>query len=490
MRVLLLKQKSEDGRCRVWKLDSRSPIQTFGTSRKSNVVSIDPEVQSFESAFEHRADGWHYITFDVKNPHSDLKLDSTTIIHLPRSTMSFEFIEKDEHLNQSFLKLQTTGAQTRQLYLVSKDERILETCVVKQGAPFHFSIHGKPYKFNLSCSPNQWSEEQHEGFLIKSKLISVDPLDHLNRIPKNEVLDPQSRRVLLVTLGISLLFVSLSFLAPKKDSLNSELNLPQTAANIVVKVDKHKATPPAEKKPETPAVPSAKSSHAPAQPQQQKEAGGSPPPSGSKVAALVKGAVGARISQLIGKVSATEARTANVIVAQSGVKAGEGESGRALAAVGKVESSGRNWTGETAGKGTGVSTAGIGGGKGTGGLGGALGKGKTGSGGVGLIEEESEITGGLDREVIAQYIKTQLGQILYCYERQLSASPDLYGKVAVKFTIAGNGQVEAQRINDTTLKNSSVEGCILSKIAKWKFPEPKGGTKVLVTYPFLFKSTN
>ena len=90
---------------------------------------------------------------------------------------------------------------------------------------------------------------------------------------------------------------------------------------------------------------------------------------------------------------------------------------------------------ESAGSGTGVSTAGVGGGKGTKGLGSGLGQGKTGSGGVGLIEEESEVIGGLDREIIAQYIKTQLGQILYCYERQLSAHPEMEGKVSVKFVI-------------------------------------------------------
>ena len=128
-----------------------------------------------------------------------------------------------------------------------------------------------------------------------------------------------------------------------------------------------------------------------------------------------------------------------------------------MAAVGKVESSGRNWNGESVGKSNGVGTVGSGGGNGVKGLGGSLGQGKTGSGGVGLIEEESEIVGGLDREVIAQYIRTQLGQILYCYERQLSASPDLFGKIAVRFTIAGTGQVETQSINDTTLKSSSVE---------------------------------
>ena len=121
---------------------------------------------------------------------------------------------------------------------------------------------------------------------------------------------------------------------------------------------------------------------------------------------------------------------------------------------------------------------------------GGLAAGGTGSGGVGLIEEEGEITGGLDREIIAQYIKSKLGQILYCYERQLSAKPDLFGKVAVKFTIGPSGQVEQQLIGDTTLKNATVEGCILNRVAAWKFPAPQGGTRVLVTYPFLFKSTN
>lgn len=488
MRVLVLKQKAADGRIRVWKLDSRSLIQTFGTSRKANLVSIDQEVSSYEAAFEYRTDGWHFISFDIKNSRPDQKLEHSTILHFPKSTMSFEFIEKDEHLNRSFSQIQTSGSISRQLYLVIKDDRVFESQVTEVGQPFYFFIHGKKHKFNIAATPS-WVETTQDGFTIKSKIITVEPLISIHKMPKNEMLDAESRRVLIVTLGITLLFVSLSFLAPKKDSLTTEINMPKTAAHVVVKMDKTKPAPPVEKK--TEAVPAKKDMKAVQQKQTDETAGSSAPKGGgSKVAALVKGAVSARISQLIGKVSATEARTANVIVTDNGIKAGEGASGRALAAVGKIEASGHNWKSESTGAGTGVSTAGVGGGKGTKGLGGALGKGKTGSGGVGLIEEESEITGGLDREVIAQYIKTQLGQILYCYERQLSASPDLYGKIAVKFTISGNGQVEAQKINDSTLKNSSVEGCILNKIAKWKFPEPKGGTKVLVTYPFLFKSTN
>jgi TonB family protein len=83
-----------------------------------------------------------------------------------------------------------------------------------------------------------------------------------------------------------------------------------------------------------------------------------------------------------------------------------------------------------------------------------------------------------------------LGQIRYCYERQLSASPDLYGKVAVKFVIGAAGEVTSQQIGSSTLKNAMVEGCILRRVARWKFPNPKGGTSVIVTYPFLFKSLN
>ena len=290
---------------------------------------------------------------------------------------------------------------------------------------------------------------------------------------KSQEEDKDSKVALIATLGVTFLLIAVSLLIPRT-STDEPMLRPQEATMIIVKNDFKKKNPREKAAPKTVV---------------QTPAANKPTAMGGKVSALLKGAIGVRISQLIGKVSATEARTANVLVTTSGVKAGEAHSGRALAAIGKVESSGRNWNGESNGTGSGVSTAGVGGGNGSKGLSGGLGQGKTGAGGVGLIDEESEIVGGLDREVIAQYIKTQLGQILYCYERQLSANPNLYGKIAVKFTIAGTGSVETQSINDTTLKNLSVESCILSKISKWKFPEPKGGTKVLVTYPFLFKST-
>lgn len=477
MRVLQLKQTTQDGRKKVWKVDSKSSMVTFGSSRKSNLVSIDSHSQKFHSVLEHRPDVWHYISFDLKDANPDLRITKETVIHLDQSTLQFELREKDEQLVNNFANLHIVGSEKKQIYLVIKNNRLLKTAVIKPGQDFYYSIHGENCKFNLAAT-NEWTEEIRQDFIIRSKLIDVDSVKHLAQIPKNQMLDPQSKKTLLITLGVAALFVFVSFLAPKKQNFTQELALPKTAMNVIVKTEKKKPAEPQK------IVQPKQAKNAPKEPQESAPSG-----SGGKVSALLKGAVGARISQLIGKVSATEARTANVIV-QAGVKAGEGDSGKALAAVGKVETSGRDWNGESSAKGTGVSTVGVGGGQGTQALGGGLGKGKTGTGGVSLIEDESEVTGGLDREVIAQYIKTQFGQILYCYERQLSANPDLYGKVAVKFTIAGTGKVETQAINETTLKDKSVEGCILNKIAQWKFPEPKGGTKVLVTYPFLFKSTN
>lgn len=476
MSVLKLKQTTASGATKVFKFDSKSTLKTFGTSRKANLLSIDPNAAKFEGAFEYRADGWHYISFDLKNPQPDLKLNSTTVITLKNSVMHVLIHEINEHLYSDFDQLTSlNGTVEKQIYIVSRDHRIIETKITEKNKGINFAIHGKKSLFKIPATLD-WVAESHDGFEIKSKLIQVSQLDHLEQ-SKNQGLTANEKRTVLTTLAIFSLLIFIAALMPKPEKQVAEATLPKAPISVIVKTEKRKEQ-------------IKKTMHASAAPTQPKKEVAGSTSGGGKISALLKGAVGVRISQLIGKVSATDARTANVLVTTAGIKAGAGPSGRALAAIGNVESSGRNWSGESAGSGTGVSTAGVGGGKGTRGLGGGLGQGKTGTGGVGLIEEESEVIGGLDREIIAQYIKTQLGQILYCYERQLSANPDLYGKVAVRFTISSSGAVETQSINDTTLKSVPVEGCILSKVSKWKFPEPRGGTKVLVTYPFLFKSTN
>ena len=107
----------------------------------------------------------------------------------------------------------------------------------------------------------------------------------------------------------------------------------------------------------------------------------------------------------------------------------------------------------------------------------ALAGGNIGSGNiVAMVDEETVIEGGLDRDAIADVIRRNLGQIRYCYERQLSSTPDLYGKILVKFTIGAAGEVAESRVDNSTLKSAMVEGCIMRRMASWKFPSLKADT--------------
>lgn len=99
------------------------------------------------------------------------------------------------------------------------------------------------------------------------------------------------------------------------------------------------------------------------------------------------------------------------------------------------------------------------------------------------------IMGSLDKELIRRVIHEHLPQIRYCYEKELSRNPGLFGKVATQFTISADGNVQSAEVQQSTMNNAEVERCITSKIRTWVFPKPKGGGVVIVKYPFIFKTT-
>jgi outer membrane biosynthesis protein TonB len=199
----------------------------------------------------------------------------------------------------------------------------------------------------------------------------------------------------------------------------------------------------------------------------------------------------AGLNSLIGKI-AKRANKQGVMVAAVGISADNPNAGRALFSQGTSTTGGG---GSAAKEGPsfklgGIATQGKAGGVGNFKNGTGLAGGSVGAGNVMALsdDEETSIEGGLDRDAIAEVIKRNLGQIRYCYERQLSSNPDLYGKVLVKFVIGADGILAQQKIENSTLKNDMVEGCIMRRMAGWKFPLPKGGTQVRVSYPFLFKA--
>lgn len=127
-----------------------------------------------------------------------------------------------------------------------------------------------------------------------------------------------------------------------------------------------------------------------------------------------------------------------------------------------------------------------GGGRGRGGYG-TLDLGGRGKGETDFDSNKTIVQGGLDKETIARVIKRHWNEIKYCYEKELSKDPNLYGKVTVNFIIDGTGSVAEASIQQTTMNNENVEGCMLSHVRRWRFPEPKGGGEVIVTYPWVFK---
>lgn len=103
------------------------------------------------------------------------------------------------------------------------------------------------------------------------------------------------------------------------------------------------------------------------------------------------------------------------------------------------------------------------------------------------LGREAIIGGGLDRDLIADVINRNLGQIRFCYEQGLQGDPALAGRVGVDFTIGGNGQVKVAGVGSTTLNSKIVEDCILLRLRTWKFPLPEGGVDVKISYPFVLR---
>lgn len=497
MITLIVSETIKNGQKKNWKLSPTQSTHSFGASRWADMISISQTTQGIQGLFEFRDNQWWYTNLGMTdsidtNTSNTFSLSNSIEIKIGDSILQCESIEKKmdpyRQLENGNSWNETKVSHKKvQLYIVKQSGLIIMTKIQNLNKTFRVQRQSPEIK----CVPaQQWHKDYFEDIEISQRTISIEDTTHLGKFTADQIIDKDSKKGALLLVATSALIIMVAVFSPRRSEPTKTLNFPQNpiVQKIIVKTEiknklkKQTAAQTVMFKGDPPTGTPQTSKLTDVNQNMTNNSGG------GKISNMMNSFSKGRISQLISKVSAQAARSSNVIIAQ-GVKAGSAPSGRALSAVGTLDRSGQDWG--TAGKGTGVmiSTNGKGGGKNASAMGG-LSAGGTGKSGVGLIEEESEIIGGLDREVIAQYIKSKLGQILYCYERQLSANPDLFGKVAVKFTIGPTGSVEQQLIGDTSLNNATVEGCILNRVASWKFPIPQGGTKVLVTYPFLFKSTN
>ncbi|MFN7727906.1 MAG: AgmX/PglI C-terminal domain-containing protein [Bdellovibrio sp.] len=488
MQNLLIEQRGPNGLVKTWRLRPDQGSVSLGSSKFAELRTSADTLKGIQGLFEYRDNKWFYVNLDVRTQETEkfveLCLSETTEIRVGTTTFQVIPLEVRRTLFESFNAPEfwspAADRKPYQLVTVYHAAKLLETQVLGLDKTFVSKFDGTFTKLSMTKS-DTWMRSKFGDLEVNQRTIYLTSVEALRMITKDQIIDEGGRKTLYATLaGAALLALLFLFSPSSRDAEEVAV-----ASAPPLEYREMKLTPPKKKKQSAPVQVQQ------TQPQPKQAAGESTPApaaGSAKTVSAIKALGHSRISQLIGKISASSAKSANIVVS-NGVAAGSAPSGRALAAVGTVTQSGHDWAGEGKGQGVKIGTAGAAGGVSTKGMGG-IATGKTGTGGVGLLEEDGEVVGGLDREVIAAYIRSKLGEILYCYERQLSAQPDLYGKVGVKFTIAGSGLVETQRIGESTLKNGTVEGCILSRVAKWKFPSPEGGTKVMVTYPFLFKSTN
>ncbi|MBI5526011.1 MAG: AgmX/PglI C-terminal domain-containing protein [Deltaproteobacteria bacterium] len=103
-------------------------------------------------------------------------------------------------------------------------------------------------------------------------------------------------------------------------------------------------------------------------------------------------------------------------------------------------------------------------------------------------DEKVFVSGGLEKEVVGKVIRMHHQQAKYCYDRELTKNPNLFGKITVQFVIGSTGTVADARVSATEMNSEAVEDCLIRRVKTWFFPAPRGGGQVFVTYPFVFTS--
>jgi TonB family protein len=141
------------------------------------------------------------------------------------------------------------------------------------------------------------------------------------------------------------------------------------------------------------------------------------------------------------------------------------------------------------GGGTGLGLGGLGtkgSGRGAGGYG-SIDLGGHGKGDTRVVPGKTTVQGACETSVVAKAIDRHSNEIRYCYEVELNKDPNLYGKVSVTFLIDAAGGIGDASVQQSTLNNNNVEQCMLSRIRRWRFPQPKGGGQCVINYPWIFK---
>lgn len=469
---LIVQARLKDSTKKVWKLSGKKSLHIVGSSKKAEVYLPQSKLPVW-MGLERRDSDWYILNLGASEDFIERKIEGP--LELEFSDMTLELVPVQT--NQSLVELASSLDLGE---LATKTDSPVLVVHYQAGRVVHSELLSA-VEFSLMKAPhiasNKWQCFEKDAYIKcyykqvpeHSVLIAQLKKDAKEKEPANRYLQLATALTLLIGLSF--------YLFLPKDKSASEVaieSLPPQMPKPVKIVEKKR----------------------PRAVQAQGGQAASRRPASKQNTSAGANAFGnnSRLAQMISRISGQKAVSKNVVILP---KAQEGEASSQMSAVAVANQMGGSAEGlGKLGGATGVNVGTLSNQAGAEGQGRGLASvasGLTGAGGqaaASALDEEADVEGGLDPEVIAAFIRSKLGEILYCYERQLSANPTLYGKVGVRFIIGGSGQVESSRIFQTSLKSSPVESCITQRIGRWKFPTPKGGTQVVVTYPFLFKNTN
>lgn len=103
------------------------------------------------------------------------------------------------------------------------------------------------------------------------------------------------------------------------------------------------------------------------------------------------------------------------------------------------------------------------------------------------VEWHEPVVGTTGAEEIRRVVRTHLAEIRACYDASLANDPQRRGLLKIEFVIGPTGVVEGATASDPTgLGDPELSTCIEAAIESWVFPQPRGGGRVIVSYPFNF----
>ena len=469
--------------------EGQGDLYLIGSSPEADLRIGGENINGCHAVLQYRAPHWYLCDLSangtLKVGNEDVierRIDGTIEVQVGKHRLKLFAKEKQDNL---FKQGQADGDMGLHQVVVRVKGRVTHTEVLKSTESYKF-FSGLENKILPPPTSGEWVVTEIGNRTIQQRLVASQALADAAPLE----MDRSVTKAMKVTTGIVLLLILLMVVTHNSNPKTAEeANITQKQMEMIFNAKVIK-----KKKQEVVKMTGSKvkaggtSESAPSQASRTQPEDSQAPKMSAKASQALTSLRNAGLNSLIGKI-AKRANNKGILVATSGVSADNANAGRAFYSNGTTTvGGGGSASKEGAFRLGGVATKGKGGGAGDYKGGTALAGGSVGMGDVGVVDEETVIEGGLDRDVIAEVIKRNLGQIRYCYERQLSSDPKLYGKVLVNFAIGADGGVFDTKVGNTTMRNAMVEGCILRRVAGFKFPLPKGGTTVKVSYPFLFKA--